>query len=118
MLLYNGTKLVCCFPHQLCMLEWGMLSCFARAVVLLCHGRELLGLLRPVMLVCVCVQGYKQMRINRGPKSLTCFVEFADVAAAMAVHAAQQVLPRLLACVAVVAATAPRRTSHSCTESA
>ena len=35
--------------------------------------------------------GFKQLKLIRGNKSTTCFVEFADVPTAMACHAAQQV---------------------------
>lgn len=35
--------------------------------------------------------GFCQLKLNRGAKSVTCFVEFVDVPTAMAVHASQQV---------------------------
>ena len=35
--------------------------------------------------------GFKQLKLIRGNKSTTCFVEFSDVPTAMACHAAQQV---------------------------
>lgn len=34
--------------------------------------------------------GFCQLKLNRGAKSVTCFVEFVDVPTAMAVHASQQ----------------------------
>ncbi|KAK9820013.1 hypothetical protein WJX72_005117 [[Myrmecia] bisecta] len=34
--------------------------------------------------------GFRQLKLNRGAKSVTCFVEFSDVASAMAVHQSQQ----------------------------
>ena len=35
--------------------------------------------------------GFMQLKLNRGSKSVTCFVEFADVPSAMATHSSQQV---------------------------
>jgi hypothetical protein len=35
--------------------------------------------------------GFQQIKLNRGPRGVTCFVEFTDVASAMAVHQAKQV---------------------------
>ena len=34
--------------------------------------------------------GFRQLKLVRGARSITCFVEFADVATAMAVHNSQQ----------------------------
>ncbi|KAK9811958.1 hypothetical protein WJX73_003005 [Symbiochloris irregularis] len=34
--------------------------------------------------------GFCQLKLNRGLKSVTCFVEYTDIASAMAVHASQQ----------------------------
>ena len=39
--------------------------------------------------------GFQQVKLNRGPRGVTCFVEFNDVASAMAVHQQHQV-PSLL----------------------
>jgi hypothetical protein len=35
--------------------------------------------------------GFQQIKLNRGQRGITCFVEFSDVASAMAVHQSQQV---------------------------
>ena len=35
--------------------------------------------------------GFRQIKLNRGQRGITCFVEFSDVASAMAVHQSQQV---------------------------
>lgn len=35
--------------------------------------------------------GFRQLKVVRGARSVTCFVEFSDVATAMAVHQSQQV---------------------------
>ena len=35
--------------------------------------------------------GFRQLKLIRGNKSTTCFVEFSDIPTAMACHAAQQV---------------------------
>jgi hypothetical protein len=35
--------------------------------------------------------GFRQLKLVRGQRSITCFVEFGDVASAMAVHQSQQV---------------------------
>lgn len=37
------------------------------------------------------VPGFRQLKLQRGAKSFTCFVEFSDLASAMAVHAMHQV---------------------------
>lgn len=37
--------------------------------------------------------GFRQIKLNRGARGITCFVEFSDVASAMAVHQSQQVCP-------------------------
>jgi hypothetical protein len=37
------------------------------------------------------LQGFVQMKLTRNPRATTCFVEFMDVPAAMAVHDSQQV---------------------------
>jgi hypothetical protein len=34
--------------------------------------------------------GFRQIKLNRGQRGITCFVEFSDVASAMAVHQSQQ----------------------------
>ena len=34
--------------------------------------------------------GFRQIKLNRGARGLTCFVEYDDVVNAMAVHQAQQ----------------------------
>jgi hypothetical protein len=39
----------------------------------------------------VALQGYRQLKLMKGPKNVTCFVEFEDVETAMAVHTSQQV---------------------------
>lgn len=35
--------------------------------------------------------GFRQLKLVRGARSVTCFVEFSDVASAMGVHQSQQV---------------------------
>jgi len=35
--------------------------------------------------------GFQQVKMNRGPRGTTCFVEFSDVATAMAAHQQHQV---------------------------
>ena len=35
--------------------------------------------------------GFVQIKLNKGMRGVTCFVEFTDVASAMAVHQAKQV---------------------------
>ncbi len=35
--------------------------------------------------------GFRQLKLVRGARSVTCFVEFSDVASAMSVHQSQQV---------------------------
>jgi hypothetical protein len=35
--------------------------------------------------------GFSQLKVQRGPRGVTCFCEFQDVASAMAVHQQQQV---------------------------
>jgi len=35
--------------------------------------------------------GFRQIKLNRGARGITCFVEFTDVASAMTVHQSQQV---------------------------
>ena len=39
---------------------------------------------------CACT-GFRQLKLVRGARSITCFVEFSDVTTAMAVHNSQQV---------------------------
>ena len=39
--------------------------------------------------------GFRQLKLIRGNKSTTCFVEFSDIPTAMACHAAQQVASSL-----------------------
>ena len=40
--------------------------------------------------------GFQQVKMNRGPRGTTCFVEYSDVATAMAAHQQHQVSRRCL----------------------
>ena len=57
-----------------------------------CMWKDLFGKQRDGSDPGVVYAGFRQLKLVRGARSITCFVEFGDVTTAMAVHNSQQVM--------------------------